>query len=124
MKKLLRTRATNRDADLIVVTDEGHTLDDDLTMDEATAVIAMLANKVRAFYAAAEDRLCEHELDAMGSEEDVDDLREQRDALHRVYSVAHAMTLKGKGKPAGYRLAELESAVLNATDELPYELKL
>ena len=63
MKKLLRTRATDRDADLIVVTDEGYMLDPESTMAELETVIGVLANKVRAFYAAAESRPCVHELD-------------------------------------------------------------
>ena len=66
MKKLLRTRATDRDADLIVVTDEGHTLYADITEDELRTVATVLSNKVRAFYAAAEGRPCEHQLDEMG----------------------------------------------------------
>ena len=59
MKKLLRTRATSRDADLIVVTDEGHETDIE-SMAEAQLVIAVLANKVRAFYAAAGGPPCTH----------------------------------------------------------------
>lgn len=66
MKKLLRTRATDRDADLIVVTDEGHETDIG-SMAEAYMVIAVLANKVRAFYAAAADRPCTHQLDEAGN---------------------------------------------------------
>jgi hypothetical protein len=66
MKKLLRTRAADRDADLIVVTDEGHTLAEDITFGEQRTVIAALSNKVRAFYAAAQDRPCSHQLDEMG----------------------------------------------------------
>lgn len=64
-RKLLRTRAADRDADLLVVTDEGHTTDVQ-TMAESYLVIAVLANKVRAFYAAAEQRPCVHDLDGMG----------------------------------------------------------
>lgn len=63
-RKLLRTRATGDDRDLIVVTDEGHETNVQ-TMEEARAVISVLANKVRAFYAAAESRPCPHELDEM-----------------------------------------------------------
>lgn len=46
------------------------------------------------------------------------------DALHRVYLVALEMTLHGKrpGNSAEERLGDLESAVLAALDELPYEL--
>jgi hypothetical protein len=70
MRKLLRTRATDRDADLIVVTDEGHTTDVH-TMAEAEQVIAVLANKVRAFYAVAARTAgrqpCVHELDEAGA---------------------------------------------------------
>lgn len=66
MRRLLRTRATDRDADLIVVTDAHTDLDPDITRDELLRVIAVLANKLRAFYAAAADRPCEHQLDEMG----------------------------------------------------------
>jgi len=62
-KRLLRTRATGRDADLIVVTDEGYTLDDDITPDELMSVVNVLANKVRAFYAAAGGPPCTHQGD-------------------------------------------------------------
>jgi len=68
MKKLLRTRASNGDdRDLIRITDEG--VDTDIrTLDEAHAVVSVLANKVRAFYAAAEERPCTHRLDEVGDE--------------------------------------------------------
>lgn len=62
MKRLLRTRATDRDADLIVVTDEGHETDIS-SMAEAETVIAVLANKLRAFYAAAGGPPCTHLVD-------------------------------------------------------------
>lgn len=64
-RKLLRTRATDGDRDLIVVTDEGHETDVQ-TLDEAYQVIAVLASKLRVFYAAAADRPCSHDLDRMG----------------------------------------------------------
>ena len=66
MKKLLRTRAADRDADLIVVTDEGHTLSPDITEDELRTIVGVLANKVRSFYANAERRPCDHQLDEVG----------------------------------------------------------
>jgi hypothetical protein len=62
MKKLLRTRAPSRDADLLLVTDEGHETDI-ANMAEAYLVIGVLANKVRAFYRDAERRPCTHQLD-------------------------------------------------------------
>lgn len=67
MKKLLRTRAPDRDADLLLVTDEGTTLDAAITPDELRLVVAVLANKVRAFYADASTRPCAHRLDEVGN---------------------------------------------------------
>lgn len=69
MRKLLRTRAADGDRDLIVVTDEGHETDIQ-SLDEAYMVISVLANKLRAFYAAAADRPCSHALDGMGAHPD------------------------------------------------------
>lgn len=66
MRKLLRTRANDRDADLLVVTDEGVTLDPAITPDELRLVVGVLANKVRAFYADAATRPCTHRLDEVG----------------------------------------------------------
>jgi hypothetical protein len=66
MKQLLRTQAPDRDADLIVVTDEDVTLDERITPDELRMVVAVLARKVQAFYLSAADRPCRHRLDEMG----------------------------------------------------------
>lgn len=65
-RKLLRVRATGRDADLIVITDEGVTINPTLGVEDRDSIIRVLSNKVRAFYLAAESRPCVHELDGMG----------------------------------------------------------
>jgi hypothetical protein len=54
MKKLFRMRATDRDADLIVVTDEDVTVDPGLTLKEALVIITKLCERVQSQYRALE----------------------------------------------------------------------